>query len=443
MTAFKSLPGMRGLAVAALLVGSVLPALAENNWYVGVEYDRVKLDDSEGRLFTQGQLANGTLCLPIINVDPSGGTCTSTLGTFEDIETKFDDDNGFALSLGYDFEGLVRVDISAKRMKNEISEIGGVKVSTGEVKSTSLLSNLWFDFNRKGVVQPYVGLGVGASKIKSDDGDDTVLFGQAGLGLNFKVSDEFMIDLGGRYFDSRQPEFDNSTIEYSGTNLVLGLRFNFPGEVRERTVIRFIDSDGDGVADSRDQCPGTPPGTPVNENGCSDLDGDGVIDPQDRCPGTPLGTPVDEYGCSDSDGDGIGDHLDSCPNTRAGESVMTNGCAVQQSVILEGVNFEFDSAKLQVNAQRILDLVAKSLLDSPNFVVELQGHTDNVGTDSYNLMLSQDRANAVKAYLVGRGVAADRMVARGYGERQPIKDNSTEEGRERNRRVEMKVLAER
>ncbi len=445
MTVSKSLLGVRGVVVAALVAGAIGPVQAENNWYVGLEYDRVNLKDSEGRNFTPGELASGTLCLPIVNIDladPANSRCTSTQGTFDDINTSFDDDNGFALSVGYDFEGVARWDISAKRMKNDIDEVGGVPVSTGELESTSLVTNLWFDFNRKEMVQPYIGFGVGAAKVKSNDGDDTVLYGQAGLGLNFKVSEEFTIDLGGRYFDTRQPEFDNSTVEYHGTNIVLGFRFNFPGEERERSAI-VSDSDGDGVPDNRDRCPGTPPGTPVNEYGCSDLDGDGVPDDRDLCPGTPPGTPVDVNGCSDSDGDGVSDRVDACPGTIAGGSVMTNGCAVQQSVILEGVNFEFDSAKLQVNAQRILDLVAKSLLDSPSFVVELQGHTDNVGTDSYNLMLSQDRANAVKAYLVGKGVSPDRMVARGYGERQPIQDNSTDEGRERNRRVEMKVLAER
>lgn len=267
-----------------------------------------------------------------------------------------------------------------------------------------------------------------------------MLFGQAGLGLNFKLSDAVMLDLGARYFESKDPEFENFTTDYRGTNIVLGVRFNFPGEDAQPAGPR--DSDGDGVPDARDRCPGTPLGTPVNEEGCADSDGDGVIDTRDLCPGTPPGTPVDVNGCSDIDGDGISDRIDSCPSSPAGQAVMTNGCAAEQSVVLDGVNFEFNSAKLEVNAQRLLDRVGQSLLDSPTFTVELQGHTDNLGSDAYNLILSQDRANAVKAYLIGKGVEPERIVARGYGERQPVADNSTEEGRTRNRRVEMKVLGE-
>ena len=121
---------------------------------------------------------------------------------------------------------------------------------------------------------------------------------------------------------------------------------------------------------------------------------------------------------------------------------MSNGCGIEQSVTLEGVNFAFNSSELEPNARRILDLVAKSLKESPGFVVEIQGHTDNKGSDAYNLILSQDRANEVKAYLVSLGVAPDSVIARGYGERQPIADNGSAEGRELNRRVEMKVIKE-
>ncbi len=361
------------------------------------------------------------------------------LGGANDFKTTYEDDNGFALSLGYDFAGAIRVDVSAKRMRNSVDTVAGLNVD-GDITSTSLLSNVWYDFNRDGVVQPYIGLGVGATKVEFSDDDDTVLFGQAGLGLNFKLSDVVMLDLGGRYFESKSPEFENFTIDYRGTSIALGVRFNFPGD--EVVAQSELDSDGDGVPDSRDQCPGTPLGTPVNADGCSDSDGDGVYDTRDLCPGTPPGTAVDINGCSDIDGDGISDRVDSCPNSPQGQPVMSNGCAAEQSVVLDGVNFEFNSAKLEVNAQRLLDRVAKSLLDSPTFVVELQGHTDNIGSDAYNLMLSQDRANAVKAYLIGKGVEPDRMVARGYGERQPVADNSTDDGRTRNRRVEMKVLGE-
>lgn len=438
MTTFSTFRGLRGIAAGILLIGAASPALAENNWYFGMEYDRVFLNDSNGKVFTP-EMQPADSCLPLIGVDPGGANCEDSPGTFRDFKTTFEDDNGFGFSVGYDFEGLLRVDFSAKNMRNRVETIDG-SPARGDMESISLLTNLWFDFNRDGIVQPYAGFGLGASEIELDDEKDTVLIGQVGLGFNFHLNDVVVIDLGARYFQSKDPDYDSFTQEYQGANAVLGLRFNFPGEAEPTP--ETTDSDGDGVPDARDRCPGTPAGTPVNEEGCADSDGDGVIDTRDLCPGTPPGTPVDATGCSDLDGDGISDRIDACPNSPAGEAVMSTGCAAEQSVVLEGVNFDVNSSRLTVNAQRILDRVATSLIDSPTFQVEVQGHTDNTGPDAYNLILSQDRANAVKAYLVGKGVEPERIVARGYGERQPLADNSTKEGRTQNRRVEMKVLGE-
>ncbi|SFF42828.1 Thrombospondin type 3 repeat-containing protein [Fontimonas thermophila] len=224
-----------------------------------------------------------------------------------------------------------------------------------------------------------------------------------------------------------------------------------------------LDSDGDGVPDYLDKCPGTPPGTRVNAEGCSleDRDNDGIPDELDKCPGTPPGVPVGPDGCPlDSDGDGIPDYLDECPRTppgakvlpngcaltgdcrkpRPGEQVDANGCAIEQSFILRGVKFEFDSDRLTPQAREILNEVAETLKAYPNIDVELEGHTDSIGTDSYNLGLSERRANAVKVYLEGRGVQGKRMRPVGYGESRPIASNDTEEGREENRRVELRVI---
>ena len=121
---------------------------------------------------------------------------------------------------------------------------------------------------------------------------------------------------------------------------------------------------------------------------------------------------------------------------------MSNGCGGEQSVVLRGVNFELNSAQLTVNAETILDGVAATLASSPGFNVELQGHTDSMGSDSYNMNLSQNRAKSVKNYLVNQGVESGRLTARGYGEEQPIASNDTAEGRAENRRVELKVLSE-
>jgi outer membrane protein OmpA-like peptidoglycan-associated protein len=210
------------------------------------------------------------------------------------------------------------------------------------------------------------------------------------------------------------------------------------------------DSDGDGVWDGIDRCPNTPRGATVDEWGCpSDSDGDGVWDGIDRCPNTPRGAIVDEWGCpSDSDGDGVWDGIDQCPNTPRGTPVREDGCpkAVplftpeKNQLILEGVFFEFDKAVLMPVSRDTLDVVGQSLIDWPKVRVEVQGHTDSQGDVQYNEDLSMRRAQAVKDYLVSRGVSADRMTVTGFGESRPIADNSTMEGRAKNRRVQLQKL---
>lgn len=197
------------------------------------------------------------------------------------------------------------------------------------------------------------------------------------------------------------------------------------------------DSDGDGVPDDRDQCPNTPAGVAVDATGCPlDSDGDGVPDYQDECPGTPAGVEVNASGCPlDSDGDGVPDYMDQCPNTPAGAEVNALGC--EADVVLQDVNFEFDSAQLTVNAEQILNGVADKLRANENVRVRIEGHTDAVGSDSYNMDLSQRRADSVKSYLASQGIPERRMQATGYGEEQPIASNDTDQGRAQNRRVEL------
>ena len=129
-----------------------------------------------------------------------------------------------------------------------------------------------------------------------------------------------------------------------------------------------------------------------------------------------------------------------CRRPRPGEQVDANGCAIEQSFILRGVKFEFDSDRLTPAAREILNGVAETLKAYENVAVELEGHTDNIGTDAYNLGLSERRATSVKRYLTDHGIAADRMKPVGYGESQPIASNDSDEGREENRRVELQVI---
>lgn len=152
-------------------------------------------------------------------------------------------------------------------------------------------------------------------------------------------------------------------------------------------------------------------------------------------------------GTVDSDGDGVSDDLDRCPGTRPGAWVDAQGCpeATKRSslfegrkrLVLEGVKFDTDTARLKFSSRVALDRVAKSLNAWPDARVEIDGHADSTNTDAYNLKLSRARSAAVCEYLVDKGVASSRLNEKGYGESRPIADNATAVGRATNRRVEL------
>lgn len=202
-----------------------------------------------------------------------------------------------------------------------------------------------------------------------------------------------------------------------------------------------LDSDGDGVPDGRDRCPGTPPGQPVNAVGCGDADRDGVYDDSDRCPGTPEGDPVNAVGCGDADRDGVHDDLDACPDTPLGSNVDARGCIVlPPALVLEGIVFEYDSAVIQAASEPVLARALQLLRDNPDARVEIGGHTDDVGSRSYNLELSRQRAQAVLDWLVAHGLDAGRFEVRGYGSSQPRVPNVDDASRSENRRIEFRHI---
>lgn len=221
----------------------------------------------------------------------------------------------------------------------------------------------------------------------------------------------------------------------------------------QMVVVMATDRDGDGIPDEVDQCPDVPEDKDgfEDQDGCPDFDNDkdGIYDAQDQCPTDPEDRDgfQDLDGCPDPDNDkdGIPDSLDKCPNqpeTMNGYK-DDDGCPdekpieIKQTMTLTGVNFKTASAELLEDSYYMLEKVYNSLEAFPNVKVEIGGHTDNQGGESYNIALSNDRAKAVMNYLVERGISADRITARGYGKTRPVASNDTPEGRAKNRRVEV------
>jgi outer membrane protein OmpA-like peptidoglycan-associated protein/opacity protein-like surface antigen len=254
------------------------------------------------------------------------------------------------------------------------------------------------------------------------------------------------------------------------------------------------DSDGDNIADGLDRCPETPAGVLVDPRGCpKDSDGDAIADGLDRCSDTPRGATVDALGCpGDEDGDGVLDGLDRCPRTTAGATVNPQGCAEGQTQVRQrpnapappapqmeprrlpprdtttqqpqpaapppepaqkpaapgmivagvvpGVGFVQGTARLRPESFVVLDSIAEILLANTQTRVEISAHTDNSGAPADNLRLSALQAEAVRNYLVNKGVPLQQMVARGYGATVPLTPDTTPRGRAANRRIEIRAI---
>jgi outer membrane protein OmpA-like peptidoglycan-associated protein len=214
------------------------------------------------------------------------------------------------------------------------------------------------------------------------------------------------------------------------------------------------DRDRDGIPDRLDRCPDEPEDRDgfEDEDGCPDLDNDkdGILDTVDKCPNEAedLDGYEDEDGCPepDNDHDGIIDATDTCPNEAGPAS--NNGCpqtfehinvTAERIELRQAIFFQTGKAVIMPRSFGLLDEVVVALKARPSMKVRIEGHTDIRGGRAYNLRLSQSRADSVRAYLVGNGISSDRMEAKGYGPDQPIDDNKTTAGRERNRRVEFMI----
>ncbi len=419
---------LAAISTAAFTTGTAYGGAAEGSWYIAPQVNALWLDD--------GRVA--------------------------------DDDAGVTLAFGRTM---------AASWDAQISFFGSEHQRAGD---TSLeLQGFGFSVNRvffrEGRVNPFLSFGLAASntilKPGVDENNLTALYG-AGLliTLGAERTDgsamQLRADLGARRgLDDETGAGNEKPIDYVAG---IGVQYSWGGSSR-----RSLDSDGDGVTDELDQCPGTPagravdssgcplpldddadgvnndfdkcPGTPagakVDASGCElDSDGDGVADSLDQCPNTPTGARVDEKGCElDSDGDGVVDSQDKCPDTPKGDRVDSVGCSFKEEIKLPGVEFETGKAELKPESLSALNMAIATLKRYPELNVEVAGHTDSRGSDALNLDLSSRRADTVLKYLTEGGVT-NAITSRGYGERQPVASNNTDDGRQQNRRVVLRVL---
>lgn len=340
-----------------------------------------------------------------------------------------EDKEGYGISLGYRFTPAIGVEAHFARTETETEAFPLLGLPALDVRADRLSLDGYYAFNADGKFSPYVLLGAGQVRGKLETADsvkDTIV--NAGLGAFYRFNDKVALRMEAR-------EVFNSDEDLNDGVAMLGLEFS-PGTA--------------AVADAAPQPEPEP--APVEEVAAepaapADSDGDGVPDEADKCPGTPAGVQVDAEGCPlDDDQDGVANYLDKCPTTAEGVIVDDTGC---DKVLTEAINLElkvnFDSGKAIVKDEFKPEIAkaADIMKQYPSAYMEIQGHTDSSGRAAANNALSQQRADAVRAVLVTEfGVAGDHITAKGYGSSQPVADNKTVEGRTQNRRVIAVVTGE-
>lgn len=401
-----------------------------------------------------------------------------------DSDRRFDDEIGYQLALGKIVSRGANIELHGM-FAEPGSDIAGSP--DGELLSYGVTVLL---FQWRNSFPLYGILSIARGKTEAANGGGSAKSDQFDFGLGYMLELDSLPLMGkgaalrfeARYrtdkYDNGQAETYNSLFNHGNDRTyhdgVLGIGLYLPlgadpssqknveepATPKTSLVVTQPDSDGDQIPDHMDACPDTPPGAIINAQGCEhDSDGDGVSNSKDNCPGTPAGQAVDAQGCPlDSDADGVANHKDQCPNTPDGLAVLADGCAIKGdcripkagqridasgcavgAVILKGVNFETASAELTASAKNVLDGVAKILSGAGDIRIEVAGHTDAVGAAQFNKNLSQLRADSVKQYLISQGVASRALIAKGYGESQPLVTNDSAAGRESNRRVELKL----
>ncbi|MFT7050413.1 MAG: OOP family OmpA-OmpF porin [Psychroserpens sp.] len=363
---------------------------------------------------------------------------------------------------------------------NEISKIGDS--SADDLSYYALDGAVSYSFQdaikKNGWLDPYLGVGGGYTWV-DDIGAGTL---NGTFGINFWFSENIGL--------TAQTSYKHAFEDYLPTHWqhTLGLAIKFGGKDTDGDGVYdkddacpdvpgleafngCPDSDNDGIEDSKDDCPNQ--AGLAEFNGCPDGDSDGIADKDDACP-TVAGLKA-LAGCPDADADGVADKDDSCPNEKGpsankgcpwpdtdGDGILdkddkcpneagtvaNNGCpeVMPTPEVVKALNtyarsilFETGKASFQKETDNILQAMVVIFKEYPQADFAIEGHTDSVGSKSTNEALSGRRANAVRDYLITKGINADRLTANGFGEEFPIASNKTRNGRKENRRVEVKL----
>jgi len=228
---------------------------------------------------------------------------------------------------------------------------------------------------------------------------------------------------------------------------------NFNGFKDEDGCPDDPDTDGDGLTDSVDSCVLEPEDKDsyLDEDGCPEIDNDldTILDTSDKCPNDPEDPDgyEDDDGCPDPDNDKdtVVDLKDQCPNEIGSTTQEPLGCPQKPALVVvtdcevkitQQIHFEFNKSIIRKESFPVLDAVVDVLNKNPDIKIEVQGHTDNVGTSAYNKKLSNSRSESVMKYLISHGVTASRLTQRGYGFDRPIVPNDSPQNRALNRRVQ-------
>lgn len=327
--------------------------------------------------------------------------------------------------------------------------------------------------SEKAKLAPFVTLGLGFATYNDNFRDPAIRYIDhvkqgadfivpVGAGLKYQISERFAMQYKYLYnFTNKDIRDENRGASYAGYQSVAG------NDGFGKHVLSFVftlgklDKDKDGVSNGKDDCPDTPEGIIVNEQGCPmDSDNDGVADYLDKCSGTPAGAKVDSNGCPiDTDKDGVADYMDKCPDVKGVAS--NNGCPekkveakkeevkpveTKKEVVapvipqFDLIYYESSKANIQDKYYPVLNTIATYMKSNKQGNLEVNGHADSSGSLELNKKLSQERADNVKNYLINKGVESGRISAKGQGISMPAADNSTLEGRAKNRRTDFKIV---